>query len=73
MKNIKTLMTITSCMLLLLAVASTTVSASTSVDHISSNVGRIGMASSASNRMLSTRYTCDNGGCIGMASSSGLI
>ena len=73
MKMIKYFMTIISCTLVFLAVTSTTVTAAIADVHMSTNAGRIGMASSASNRMHSSSSSCDNGGCIGMASSSGLI
>ena len=70
MKHIKNLTTIISCMLLLFLIANTTATASYAVDGVSNNAGRIGMASSSSDRV---RLPCNNGGCIGMAASSGLL
>jgi hypothetical protein len=57
-------------MLLFLSIANTTATAATAIDGASNNGGRIGMASSSSNRV---RLSCNNGGCIGMAASSGLL
>lgn len=70
MYHIKILTAIISCMLLFLSIANTTATAATAIDGASNNGGRIGMASSSSNRV---RLSCNNGGCIGMAASSGLL
>ncbi len=70
MSIIKTLIFIISCTLLFMVLANTTATAAITNDNTSNTVSRVGMASSSSNRMLTSRLSCDNGGCIGMASSS---